>query len=153
MSEVTAEDVAALRKEIADLKAAQARLEAAKTPAARESAREDVKEAKEDLDDELRRRGLTRADLDELQVTKENARIDARLDERERVRAEDERQRAIAAGEIEEDDEDDPDGKSKPNPKPAGTFTKKRAPATKEKTPKPAHWAERPLFGKRGEDA
>ncbi len=76
----------------------------------------DVSHAREDLDEVLRREGyrLTRRELDELVESRDNARMDERLN-----RLLDERLAATAPGEGDEGDGDaDEDGKSKPKPKP-----------------------------------
>lgn len=129
LSEVTAEDLAAIRKEMRELREAQEELAKAKTPATKAAAREDVQEARESLDDELRKRGLSKKDLDELEETKAYERHKARD---ERLAAE----KAASAkpalnGAADEDEGDDEDGEPE------------------EKEPESSHWTERPLFGRR----
>lgn len=133
MSEVSAEDMAALRKELADLREAQRRLEDAKTPAAKEAAREDVREAKSDLDDELRSRGLSRSDLDRLQEEKEYEKFKGR-EERLRKERED--------AEAKESETADPE-------KPKRKAKEKVEETVTEEPPESQHWADRKLWGKK----
>lgn len=142
MSEVTAEDLSAIRRELRDLREAQEKLAAAKTPAAKEEAREDVREAKDDLDAELRRRGLSRADLDELQESKEYERFKARQERLEAERADGKpkpRPKPKAKAKADDDDEPDPDDDDDGPPV--------------EQPPASNHWSEKPLWGKRGGEA
>lgn len=90
MSEVTAEDLAAIRAEQAELKEAMQRLAEAKTEPDRAAARADVRDARESIDDELRRRGLTRADLDKLASEKEYEKFKGFEERRAREREEEE---------------------------------------------------------------
>jgi hypothetical protein len=137
VSELTAEEIAEIRKLKKELEEAKRDLAAAKTPGQRASAREDVAEAKSDLDDELRRRGLTRADLDELQQKKEDDRIDARIAAREEAR----RLEAEAA----DADDDEADDEEEPEPKPRA---KKEKPVVEE-PPESTHFYDKPLWGRR----
>lgn len=137
LSEITAEDVAAIRREQRELKEALARLEAASTPKQKADAREDVRDARADLDAELKSRGLTREDLDKLQEEKEYERFKTRQDRLESEKAAERKAKRkpspTTAASKTEDDEDDSDDDE---------------PTPVEEPPKSNHWAEKKLWGK-----
>lgn len=146
MSEAaTAEDIAAIRKELRDLQAAQERLAEAKTPAAKADAREDVRDAKDDLDDELRRRGLSRSDLDKLQEEKEFERHKAREDrlrtEREAEEKNNPKPKRKPVAKTDDSSDDDAADDSDDAPNDGG----------EETPPASQHWADKPLWGRKGE--
>lgn len=100
-----------------ELRAEMKDLARARTPAQRQSAERDVRDAREDLEDVLRREGyrLSRRDLDAMIDEREERRFNERLD-----RALAAREAAEAGEEEEEETGEDgkPKAKAKPKPKP-----------------------------------
>src|SRR6202451_3885799 len=99
------DDVTAAIEELQDQ---VGKLAKARTPAARTTAREDVSDARDDLEDVLRREGyrLSRRDLDAILEEREGRKFNERLE------------RALKAREEEADEEAEIDDDGKPKPKP-----------------------------------
>lgn len=91
-------------------------LAGARTPRERTAAREDVDDAREDLEDVLRRHGykLSRRDLDELVEGRDKARFRAWFEELEQERAAAARQDDDEDEDGENDDDEDGEKKRKP---------------------------------------
>lgn len=144
LTDISREDFDALKTELRELKEAQAELVAAQKSGSKRriaDARDDVAEAREDLDGELKSRGLTRRDLDQLAEEKEFERFRAR---QERLEAE----RAAAtngkppAG---DPDADDPDPDADDDPDADAPDDQKPPP---EEPPASQHRFDKPLWGR-----
>jgi transposase-like protein len=133
MSEAPApDDVAALRRELNELRTAHDALAAAQTPAEKHEAREDVAEAKADLSATAKTLGISPNLLGK-------AVADARKAERK------EELRPILAELLEElADEDEEAEKTEPENAPAPKAPKAEKPAP-DSEPTHPHWSERPV--------
>ena len=133
MSEHAPDDAAAVRRELADLRAAYQRLQEASTAREKEEAREDVAEAKEDLDEIARKAGVSRGAI-------EKAIADAKRAERK------EELRPIMEellSELVADDEDEePAAEEEPEAKAKPAVEKPKAPPP-DSGPVVPHWSER----------
>lgn len=118
-----------VRQALDEMRQEMRELARARTPAQRSSARDDVREAREDLEDVLRREGyqISRRQLDELLEQEDERKFNARMEKFLADRA--------AADEADEDDQDDdgegangkPKPKRKPKPKAGATVVDEEA--------------------------
>lgn len=132
-----AEDYGALKRELADLRAAYEELRNARTPAEKEEAREDVAEAKQDLDALAKTLGISRDTL-------ARATADAKKAERK------EELRPILQellDEMAEDEEPEEEEAPEPEPeKPAKVKAEPKLPKPEpDSDPSHPHWSERPI--------
>lgn len=103
LSEITREEFDSIRRGQEELRDAIRRLDTARTPEAQRDARADVRDARADLDTELRRRGLSEADLDKLQDEKEYEKFKARQARLDQEREEEAAKKAEADAKAEEE--------------------------------------------------
>ena len=106
-----------VREALDELRDEMRTLGKARTPAARASAREDVREAREDLDDVLRREGyhLSRREIDSFVAERDERRIAVAVDKRLAELAADDKDE----GEVDEDGKKKPAAKKPAAKKPA----------------------------------
>ena len=105
-----------------ELRAEMKDLARARTPSQRQSAERDVRDAREDLEDVLRREGyrLSRRELDAMIDEREERRFNERLDKALAARAAaDEDDSGDGEEELDEDGKPKAKAKAKPKPKPA----------------------------------
>jgi uncharacterized protein YdiU (UPF0061 family) len=138
VSEMTADERAEARQLIRELREAKAELEKAKTPAAKEEAREDIRDAEADLRKLAAASGVSVEDLKKLQAEKRYA---ENKDFQSRYESEREAERLAAEAETDDDEEETV------KPPPAARAKKDKPPP--EVPPESAHWADKPLFGRK----